>query len=275
MNTETLIRNFEKIGAKVEIRRERIMQRHRQRGGVDVPYSIDVAGRGRDEHFVLRVEPDAEVEFDALAPDSKTRHLILQARPVTPGDFKPEKFLMGHDEMHFFAAALPNGSPVNVEQAKKALMTDAVRHHVDRAAKRGDMGKKDEFRRKSRAFVRQGEWFFIPQPNMTVDPGIILKNEPLVRVDGGKPHMMEEACRFGGEPRWVWAGSILEQLAYEKLQAENPKKARAYRQMRLNPRVYCRGKIRHPDHHTLDLGRLWHLVEVNGEIRGAGLGFLD
>lgn len=37
---------------------------------------------------------------------------------------------------------------------------------------------KDRNRRKNPAFVRQGEWFFLPQSSLVVDASLILRWEP-------------------------------------------------------------------------------------------------
>ena len=54
-------------------------------------------------------------------------------------------------------------------------------------------------RRKTAAYVRQGEWFFLPVADMAVDEVLVLKNEPLRRGNGGKPHWAEFCYRTGGE----------------------------------------------------------------------------
>src|SRR3712207_8814464 len=54
-------------------------------------------------------------------------------------------------------------------------------------------------RRRNEAFVRQGEWFFIPAPGMGVDENLILRNEPISRGAGSKPHMCQYVYRSGGE----------------------------------------------------------------------------
>jgi hypothetical protein len=50
---------------------------------------------------------------------------------------------------------------------------------------------------------RQGEWFFLPAPDLKVDARLILHNEPLVRGTGGKPHWAEFCYRTGGEAVYV------------------------------------------------------------------------
>lgn len=63
------------------------------------------------------------------------------------------KFLFGHDERHWFVAAIPESARgvSGVATAMGALQPDAVRGAVRRAK------PKDPFRRKNKAFIRQGE----------------------------------------------------------------------------------------------------------------------
>ena len=56
--------------------------------------------------------------------------------------------------------------------------------------------------RRTAAFVRQGEWFFIPRKNFTVDEKDVLRNEP-IRRGAGKPHVCENLFRTGGETVYV------------------------------------------------------------------------
>jgi hypothetical protein len=81
------------------------------------------------------------------------RHLLLLARD---GEEK-SKFLCGHDERHWFVAAVPESvSGVSGVQAKAALQPELVREAIER------MRPKDAFRRRNAAYVRQGEWFLRP-----------------------------------------------------------------------------------------------------------------
>lgn len=99
-----------------------------------------------------------------------------------------DKLLCGRDERHWFAADVPATAPVgSVVAAKETLKPELIRDL--------ESGKKDKRdwwnRRKTETFVPQGEWFFIPEPNLIVDPSIDLRNEP-IRRGCGKPHH----CKF-------------------------------------------------------------------------------
>ena len=110
-------------------------------------------------------------------------------------------------------------------------------------------------RRHNKAFIRQGEWFFIPEPDLVVDPRLVLSNEPLARGHG-KPHWAEFLYRSGGVNVYVCFEypQGLSESAYRRLSAENPAKKRLpWRVMRRDAGVYVRGKIRHPDHKTVKL----------------------
>ncbi|MCA9252243.1 MAG: hypothetical protein KDA54_14050 [Phycisphaerales bacterium] len=90
MNTEIMRRHFEKMGARLKIKR-----------GVEQPrfasprsIAVDIR-RDRDgEYFQINVEPGAvELHVEDVRP--KDRHLLLLAR-LTKEDRK-DKFLCGHD----------------------------------------------------------------------------------------------------------------------------------------------------------------------------------
>ena len=50
-----------------------------------------------------------------------------------------------------------------------------------------------------REAVRQGEWFFVFEPGVNDKNAVVLRNEPLTRGGGSKPHFCEELMRRGGE----------------------------------------------------------------------------
>src|SRR5262249_61923189 len=78
-----------------------------------------------------------------------------------------------------------NTSEHQTTQARKALRAKARNH------------------RKNAAYIRQGEWFFIPDGDLAVDEKLVLANEPLRRGNGGKPHWAEFCYRTGGETVYV------------------------------------------------------------------------
>lgn len=134
-------------------------------------------------------------------------------------------------------------------------------------------------RRHNRAFIRQGEWFFIPQPDLVVDSKLVLQGEPLAR-GRGKPHMAEFAYRTGGETVYVSSDCPqgVTEAEYKALLTRKPSAKRLqWRTMRRNAAVYVCGKVRHPDHKTVKLSG-WHQVLPNTESQAASmrhLTFLD
>lgn len=76
----------------------------------------------------------------------------------------------GHDERHWFVAAVPESERgvSGVAQAMVALQPMSVREAV--ALKK----PKHPLDRKNTAYMRQGEWFFVPTPGLDVDPATVL-----------------------------------------------------------------------------------------------------
>jgi hypothetical protein len=132
-------------------------------------------------------------------------------------------------------------------------------------------------RRWTRAFVRQGEWFFIPRPNMSLGDFPILHDEP-IRRGNGKPHICQYLCRFDGVEVFVNErhpnGLMLEEFCEL---AEEEQKEFGWRKMMRDARVYVKGAIRHHDHQTIRLSD-WHEVVMNTETESRAmshLAFLD
>jgi hypothetical protein len=170
------------------------------------------------------------------------------------------RFLLGHDERHWFVAGIPEATPVSrVRDALQALKPENVLQG-ERALR-----PKDRDRRTNQARIRQGEWFFVPAPDVRVSALLILRDEPLVRSRGGKPHTCEQLFRFGGETVYVSPGAPngLTEEAYRRI-TDGERKRWNWRVMRRNPRVYVRGRVRHADHKTVTLDG-WHQVMSNTE----------
>lgn len=122
-------------------------------------------------------------------------------------------------------------------------------------------------RRRNAAFVQQGEWFFSPSSNFTVEQEVVRHWEPIRRGWGSKPHMAEWCCRSGGETVYVSRQhpNGLLPAEYKRLVEENPD-ARwpRWQVMKRNAGVYVRGRVRHADHATIELVG-WHWVAMNTE----------
>lgn len=221
----------------------------------------------RDDAFELTLPVATRaVVLDCRRDD---RHLVLSLQEPAGA---PQRFLCGFDERHWFAAAVTGHT---VPTAKESLMPPAVRQ----AATRAGIRHADLFKRHTAAFVRQGEWFFVPDDRVTVDDLHIHRREPLIRPGGGKPHIVDELVRGQGEMVWhhtQFARNGLTDAEFAR-QTEWARATQGWsRRLRVGPdaAVHVRGAVRHPDHATIWLGT-WHRVFINSEVRPASLGFLD
>lgn len=279
MYTESLKRQFAQMGAVLEVEFVPELRRSRWSGWpvnpVEANFWLDVREARQEESFVLTVREDARDRLDFLAVDvqPRQRHLLLLAKRLEAGQGQKEKFLCGHDERHWFVAGVSGAGVTNVVQALEALKPGVVTYSQQRQGVRA----KDWHKRRNAGFIRQGEWFFLPQPEFRVDtPHLILRHEP-IRRSGGQAHLVEELFRLGGETVYVNARYTngLTQQQYNALLKRDPKAGQlSWRVMRRNPTVYARGKVRHPDHQTIVLP-FWHQVVMNGETVSQNVVFLD
>lgn len=275
MNTERLQHHFARIGATLQV--TVIPEGHRRFWWREEPdFALDIVQTKRGEAFDLTVQENAldKLEFQAVDMRPKDRHLLLMARREDPRGFQTkDKFLCGHDERHWFVAAVPGVGVANVKDAMEALKPDAVRH----SQRRHRVKPRHRNKRRNAGFVRQGEWFFLPRPQFDpMQPYLVFRNEPIQR-GGGKPHMVEELYRVGGETVYVTPRypNGLTEVQYQALLKRDAKAAKLnWRIMRRNPMVFARGKVRHPDHETIVLS-FWHLVVMNSESETLNVVFLD
>ncbi|MCA8989717.1 MAG: hypothetical protein KDA78_18865, partial [Planctomycetaceae bacterium] len=146
MNTNMITRHFEKIGARARVQDQRWRS---IRSGV----SIDIGRDDGGEFFDISIGRDAPQELTVVDTQPKLRHLLLMSRQ---NDGK-HKFLCGHDERHWFVAAVPERAGAStVKTAFDALRPLAVSRELE--LKR--VKRKNRNRRRNEAFLRQGEWFF-------------------------------------------------------------------------------------------------------------------
>jgi hypothetical protein len=270
MDTSNLLAKFARIGARLKVT-DRPSNRRRVASGV---ISLDVQADREGEYFEVAPSRGADPEVAILDVQPSDRHLLLLVREGTD----KQKFLCGHDERHWFVAAIPESAPVGtVRQAKEALKPPDVRVAQDRKGLRA----KARNRRKNAAYRRQGEWFFLPVQGMRVAERLVLRNEPITRGNGGKPHRIEFCYRAGGETVYVcrWRPSGVSLKEYQRILTDNPdSKSWGWQTMRRNMTgVYARGTVRHDDHKTIVLPG-WHAVLMNNEVQAkamANLVFLD
>ena len=258
--TDSVERAFLRMGARVKFE-QLVPDRGGARGIGLQDLALDVRRDSRGEYFRARLEAMSSTELLALDVQAEQRHLLLLSRKGR----EKHRFLMGYDERHWFVAAIPESSPVStVRDAKRALKPQEV---LDSER---DLCSWDVDRRTSRARVRQGEWFFVPRFDVKVRPLLILRNEPLLRTGGSKPHLCEELYRFGGENVYVSRNrnTVLTETEYQALAERRfsgyQRNQDGWRVMRRNMRVLARGRVRHPDHATAMLNG-WHEVFSNTE----------
>lgn len=256
MDTAFLIKKFERIGARLKVV-DRPRRRIRATSSI---LTLDIGSDRRGEYFEIMALPDVNPTVEVLDVQPLDRHLLLLVRD----DGAKNKYLCGHDERHWFVAGIPEVAPVGtVRQAMEALQPAEVRSAV--AQKR--VSGKSRNGRKNAAFLRQGEWFFLPVPTMIVAEALILQNEPLRRGNGGKPHWAEFCYRTGGETVHVcdrYLNGVTESQFRSILLSDAAAKKWNWSTMRRNPGVFVRGRIRHPDHATISL-QGWHQVLMNTE----------
>jgi hypothetical protein len=266
MDTTPLDRKFAKIGARLKI------ADHRSRR-IPGNVSLNVRTDRKGEFFEIAGELDGEDGVSVLDFEPAERHLLLLIRE---GHDK-RKLLCGHDERHWFVAAIPESAPAGtVRQAKEALKPAEIRL----AQARLGVSTRGRNRRKNAAYVRQGEWFFIPAPDVVVHQSLVMRNEPLSRGTGSKPHWAEYCYRSGGQTVYVCSRrpTGLPEAQYKLLLTSTPKaKTWGWRVMRRNPTVFVKGRIRHADHATIILQH-WHRVLMNTEQQSKAMrhvAFLD
>jgi hypothetical protein len=255
---EHIDRAFSRIGARVKLHE---LTRSR------APVRIDVHRDRHGAYFDVATQASSTLRVvDVAAAD---RHLLL----IAADGQEKWKFLCGHDERDWFVAAVPEATRgvTSVRTAREALKPSDVLEAQGRKL----LSEKARSRRRNKAFVRQGEWFFIPQPDLVADERTVFHNEP-IRRGRGKPHWCEYLYRRGGTVVYVrrdYPNGVTED-AYRRFPKERQHGAR---RMTRDAEVFVRGAVRHPDHKTIRL-RGWHRVLMNTEHEAAAMrhvAFLD
>jgi hypothetical protein len=254
VDQEHLESKFARIGARMKMTVPRGLRAE------DGSIRLDIKTDRNGEYFEVAGPQGAASIIEVLDVQPVDRHLLLMVRQRG----EKSKFLCGHDERHWFVAAVPESAPVgNVRSAKEALKPDEVRQVQGRLG----LGAAARNRRKNAAYHRQGEWFFVPAPDLKVPESLVLRHEPISRGAGSKPHIVQFCYRSGGETVYVCRhrpNGLLES-DYRKLLIDRPAtKDWDWRVMRRNAVVYVRGTVRHADHKTITLHG-WHQVLMNTE----------
>lgn len=266
MDIPVLEKQFARIGATLVVRP---MQKARAWNRNPRRYDVNVLNDKKlGEHFVISATSDAP-EMRVLNADPDDRHLVLHIA----GDEGGERFLCGHDERHWFAAAVADRVST-VKDAKRSLLPKTLRE--------AGLTDRTISTRHNETFKRQGEWFFVPvDANYFKRRGgatTVLHNEPLLRNRNAKPHMCSDVIRFGGTPVVVYMGVEYTPASWdlfvEQLRAHGKRPTGRVLNVVKDPEVYVRGQVRHPDHATLVL-KGWHRVHANAEMRSENLSFYD
>lgn len=252
MSTDVIERHFERIGARAIFR---VQSGRKNRLAV----SIDIGHDEHGEYFDIAADGRTVRDLSVVDTRPNLRHLLLMSRENS----QKHKFLCGHDERHWFVAAVPERAAAsNVQTAFEALKPRDVKYELDRRGVR----RKKRNRRRNDAFVRQGEWFFVPAEGISFSSLLIFRNEPL-RRGAGKPHTCEELVRTGGEVVYVSSThpNGMTELQYRKALNRRPALRNVqWSVQRRNPGVFVRGRVRHADHKTIVLDG-WHRVIMNTE----------
>jgi hypothetical protein len=267
---------FKKMKADVQVkqgprpdRKVQFRGKVRSRPADQSGYTVDV----KDGKFIFDLGGSgAKVTIQDADTDSKhilvnVQHTVTKqttnrkGNVVISNDLFNDKWLCGHDERDWFVAAVKGTSITEAKQNLKPKEVVAKEVGVKR--------KKTLNKRKNEAFLRQGEWFFVPaKPGEVPDNPIIHNDEPMSRPGGGKPHIVEEVYRTGGKDVWASMGSrIITDGEYDKL---DEKEKSRFTRRKADANVYCRGYVKHPDHKTIIL-KDWHRIYMNTEVRNSGL----
>ena len=163
MNAKHIESKFSAMGARLKVREIPSRWRMGDRHWIDpADFAVDIQHDGSGEFFELRVPTHLSEALDVavMQTEPKLRHLLLAVRK-SGKDAKLDRFLCGHDEREWFVAAVPGGAS-SVRQAMDALQSKDVRE----ALTRNHVSSRKRYARKNRAFRRQGEWFFVPEPSL-------------------------------------------------------------------------------------------------------------
>jgi hypothetical protein len=278
MMEQQIEHEFEAMGARVKVMPHLSSRRNTRAlrssgsmthtGHVDT-IQIDIQRDGVGEFFDVRKGSEVRIEIPDCLPAE--RHLLLIAHH---GRWGPTAtYLCGRDERSWFVAAIPESA--NAHTVQSAM--DALKpKEVWLAMQKFEVPMENRNRRRTAAFVRQGEWFFIPRPGIDVPERNVLHDEP-IRRGAGNAHMCQFLHRVNGELVWVnklYPNGLTKPELDRLLPAE---RKMSWWPTRRNARVFVRGYVRHPDHSAIWLMH-WHQVVMNTETQARAMqhvAFLD
>ena len=232
MTPELLRRRFREIGAPLVVA---------DLGQDGRPFfRIGLTRTHRLERFSAEMAGSA-LSIDVPDLDAGRRLLLLRASWPDPfGREIDNRYLCGFDERHWFTAAIPESSDVQattVTAAQEALKPQAAR--LSQSAHRVPARLLNE--RDNPGFIRQGEWFFVPRPEVSFDIRRVRRNAALQRGYFGQPHVVQYLVGDSEPDSW-----------------------RGWRPRESRQPLYARGTVRHRDHRTIRLP-FWHEVELSLE----------
>ena len=186
-------------------------------------FEIDIITDQKREAYRFQYPWNDQLTLEVMDVNRHLRHLVLDVTgmrlPISG------RYLCGHDESHWFVAGLSFGLKTGtVRGAMESLKPEIVRREQRRKGV-----KHGKERRKTVAYVRQGEWFFLPRPKMHVADSDVEFGGRLARKDG-KPHLVDQLYRIPGRNE-----------------------------------TFVRGRVRHVDHQTIVFD-FWHRVVQNNEV---------
>lgn len=254
INVHKIDAHFKKIGSSFKTRP---LAGHSMTPG---GFRLNVQPGRKGEVFELSYQAPVQIMVLDVKPDEKHLLLHVQGR-------ESRKFLCGHDERHFFVAGVDQYSR-DVFDAMHRLQPEPVRSSASK------LPRQTRFARSNDVFKRQGEWYFIPAPDVRVSNEFILQHEPIQR-GRSKPHLCQWLYRTGGVVVHVHRKHP-NGITEDEFNAlpEQERKAFGWRRMTRDALVYAKGKVSHPDHATLTL-KGWHRVLLNNEVLTEEMAFLD
>ncbi len=255
---QKIIEAFKKIGANAVINLLKPGTVSRNRRGFRISIRED-----RKKHascFDLHVWDGTRIYVQDVSP--KDHALLLKVNWTKErGRYIHEDFLCGRDDHGWYVTALKGHTAHSVEEAFESLRPAEIRS----ALRTENVPRSKWNKHRNKAFLRQGEWFFIPMPPDFKPKGVVRKKEHLgVR---GKPHIADFVCSEGvvryRHNRFL---NLFTREEVAKLEKEGET---GFRPVFIVQETFAKGRVVHPDHRTVILDG-WHRVVPNTENRLPG-----
>ena len=135
MKDQLLENSFEKMGARVKVSeasRSRFL-----RPNSTSSLRLDVRRDKKGEYFLLSKAAEDKTELVVLDVQPDDRHLLLLTREGK----KKARYLAGHDERHWFVAAIPEKTPVSTVRAAKNALKPAPVKEASGVVRQGEIGR--------------------------------------------------------------------------------------------------------------------------------------